>query len=118
MRWRSFALLTVLATATVFVHAQTYTFTTLDYPGATMTNPNAVNRAGADHGAARDGDVDRTPERLHPGAACLRGGSGGQKRERTARASRRRPPRGDPAARTSTASKRKSSSSSVSVPRV
>jgi uncharacterized membrane protein len=29
-----------------FVNAQTYSFTALDYPGATLTNPNASNSAG------------------------------------------------------------------------
>jgi uncharacterized membrane protein len=46
MRCRSLALLAVLVTATVFAQAQPYNFTTLDYPGATMTNPNAINRTG------------------------------------------------------------------------
>jgi len=46
MRCRNFALLAVLATATLFAQSQTYNFTTLDYPGATMTNPSAINRAG------------------------------------------------------------------------
>ena len=46
MRCRSFALLAVLATATLFAHAQTYNFTTLDYPGAKQTGPNEINRYG------------------------------------------------------------------------
>ena len=46
MRRRSFALLAVLATATIFAQSQTYTFTTLDYPGAKQTNPNKINAAG------------------------------------------------------------------------
>jgi len=43
---KSFALLAVLATATIFAYSQTYTFTTLDYPGAKQTNPNKINAAG------------------------------------------------------------------------
>jgi probable HAF family extracellular repeat protein len=46
MRCRSLALLVVLATATIFAAAQTYNFTTLDYPGAKQTNPNDINRTG------------------------------------------------------------------------
>src|SRR5256885_16946178 len=56
MRRRSFALLAVLATATIFAHAQTITFTALDYPGATVTNPNAVNRSGVVVGDYFDSD--------------------------------------------------------------
>jgi len=76
-----------------------------------------VDRARADQRAARIEQVDRNPERLHPGAARVLAQP--QKRERTARASRRRRAPGIPAAgRTSISWKRKSSSSSLRESRV